>query len=198
MPGRHIGNGMLATTSTRAKSPLYPCKIPPVDIRYPPIDGCNLQKAVELSLHMRTGASFIRPARYFWLMLLLSIFAPKGNTTAQGSTEHLPGKVYVIRVSPFASDTATLETVLKYQIEPVLSGGKGMFDHVRSNLYRMQSASHGQWFIGYFHPDRQEKEILMRDSDLLIWLFHGHDVQIMPIETLKSPVHDLLATPARK
>lgn len=147
---------------------------------------------------MRTRATPILPAAYVWLMLVFFVILPHGTTMAQGTTDHIPGKVYVIRVSPLAEDTGTLNTMMTYTIEPVLSGGEGMFDHVRSNLYRMQTAADGQWFIGYFHPDRQDKEVLMRDSDLLIWLFHGHDVQILPIETVKSPMYDLLATPARK
>lgn len=129
---------------------------------------------------------------------MMCILVPDGTISAQGSTEHIPGKVYVIRVSPLVGESQVLDNVLRYELEPVLSGGEGMFEYVRRNLYRMQTAASGDWFIGYFHPDRQDKEVLMRDSDLLTWLFHGHHVQIMPIETLKSPMHDLLATPAKK
>lgn len=116
----------------------------------------------------------------------------------QGQDQHIPGKVYVIRLSPMVPDTSVLRELQETYLDPVLRGGEGMFDHVLNNLYRMQVASNGLWFVGYFHPDRQEKEGLLRDSDLLTWLLHGHDVQIMPIELVRSPMRGLLASPARK
>ncbi len=114
--------------------------------------------------------------------------------TAQGSTDHLPGKIYVIRMSPFMADSAALEQALVDKVLPVLE--KPMFAHIRANLHRMRSASEGKWFVGYFHPDRQDRDVLLRDNDLLTWLLHGHDVQIMPIELVRSPIEvPLIASP---
>lgn len=111
---------------------------------------------------------------------------------AQGSTDHIPGKVYVIRITPFQEDSTLLEDYMLEKVHPVLS--QAMFSHIKENLYSMRAAADGRWFVGYFHADRQEKDVLMRDSDLLTWLLHGHDVQIMPIESVRSPIEVPLTT----
>jgi len=116
--------------------------------------------------------------------------------SAQGSADHLPGKIYVIRMTTMVADSATLEKLLVEHVIPAL--GKPMFAHIRENLHRMRTASDGKWFVGYFHHDRQDREVLMRDNDLLTWLFHGHDVQIMPIELVLSPIAVPMVAPADK
>jgi len=99
-------------------------------------------------------------------------------------------------MSPLLADSATLEQTLVENVIPALD--KPMFAHIRENLHRMRTASDGKWFVGYFHHDRQDRDVLMRDNDLLTWLFHGHDVQIMPIELVRSPVEvPLLAIPGK-
>lgn len=105
---------------------------------------------------------------------------------AQGSTHHIPGKVYVIRLTPMETDSMDMERYFKREVAPALE--KDMFDHVRANLHRMQEATDGRWFVGYFDPNRQDRDVLMRDNDLLVWLMHGQEVQIMPIETVRSPL----------
>ena len=131
------------------------------------------------------------------LAVLVSTLLFNGSEAmAQGSTEYLPGKVYVIRMSPLAKDSVTNELTLSNSIKPALE--EPMFNHFGDHLYRMRTAADGRWFVGYFNPDRQEQDVLMRDTDLLIWLFHGHDIQVMPIEMVRSPVSvPLLATPSR-
>jgi len=108
------------------------------------------------------------------------------TSLGQGSTDHIPGKVYVIRLTPFDEDSIAMEGFLHDTVDPVLH--QPMFTHIRENLYRMRAAADGRWFIGYFHADRQERDVLLRDNELLTWLLHGHDVQIMPIESVRSPI----------
>lgn len=114
-------------------------------------------------------------------------------TTAQTGPEYLPGKVYVIRVTPFTNDEDTL-AIYMTDVRAGLTHIGGMIQHISDNLFSMKAAKDDRWFIGYFHADKQAKEDLMRDLDLLVWLFHGHDVQIMPIEKVKSP-DSYLTTP---
>ncbi len=139
-----------------------------------------------LSLLMRARVPFPHRNRPFILGLLYALFHVCSAAHAQGSTDHLPGKMYVIRVTSLITDSVAMEGVLKDRIDPVLA--KPMFGYIHEHLHRMRAAADGRWFVGYFHPDRQDRDALMRDNDLLIWLFHGHDVQIMPIELVRSPI----------
>ncbi|MCB0767525.1 MAG: hypothetical protein KDB95_10010 [Flavobacteriales bacterium] len=118
--------------------------------------------------------------------MLATNFLGSPSVLAQGSTDHLPGKVYVIRITPMETDSLLMEEYVRTKVDPVLI--QPMFVHIKQNLYRMRSASDGRWFVGYFHADRQEREVLLRDSDLLTWLLHGHEVQILPIEAVRSPI----------
>lgn len=140
----------------------------------------------DLSLLVRTPVPFPKRNRPFMLGLLYALLHASGAAHAQGSTDHLPGKMYVTRITPLLTDSLAMEGVLKDRIDPVLE--EPMFGYIHEHLHRMRSATDGRWFVGYFHPDRQDREVLMRDNDLLIWLFHGHDVQIMPIELVRSPI----------
>lgn len=117
---------------------------------------------------------------------------------AQGSTDHLPGKTYVVRVSPFFDDHDTLAGEYRSTLEEELRHTQGMMDHIITHLYVAQAAVDGRWFLVYYDRDRQTKEEVMRDSDLLVWGLHGHDVQIMPIELLKSPISSLASATKRK
>lgn len=116
---------------------------------------------------------------------------------SQGDTNYLTGKAYVIRITPFVQEKDSAELILGAAIQTQLNSAGGMITHVRNNLYTMRAATDGRWFIGYFHADRQGREDLMRDFDLLLWLFHGHDVQIMPIESTASPAV-YLASPTNR
>ncbi|MBK9629240.1 MAG: hypothetical protein IPO56_16500 [Flavobacteriales bacterium] len=62
-----------------------------------------------------------------------------------------------------------------------LNSADGMLQHVRNNLYLMRASSDDRYFIGYFHADRQSKEALTEDFNLLMWLFHGHHVLMRAI-----------------
>ena len=114
------------------------------------------------------------------------LFARIDDLQAQGSTHHLPGKVYVIRITPLTSDLDSLKQVFLPQLIDRITGTGGMGEFIKKNLYLMNTASDARWFIGYFHADRQTEEELARDFNLLVWLSHGHDVQILPIELVKS------------
>ncbi|MBL7952725.1 MAG: hypothetical protein JNM62_13520 [Flavobacteriales bacterium] len=138
---------------------------------------------------------FTRRLNALFRLPLMLFLAPAFPSMGQGTTDHIPGKVYVIRVGPLVQEKLHLDQVMKDKVEPTLSNAQGMFGHMQGHFYGMQTAASGQWFIGYFHPERQEKMELMRDCDLLIWLFHGHDVQIIPLEATRSPMSDLLVTP---
>ncbi len=76
-----------------------------------------------------------------------------------------------------------------------LNSADGMLQHVRNNHYLMRASSDDRYFIGYFHADRQSKEALTEDFNLLMWLFHGHHVLIMPIEDVKSPAEQIQVVP---
>lgn len=143
---------------------------------------------------MRTTIGPKRWVRPLIIIDLVATLLMPTKVRAQGSTDHIPGKVYVIRITRMDEDSLRMEEYLHEKVEPVLV--QPMFTHIRDNLYRMRAAVDGRWFIGYFHADRQEKDVLMRDGELLTWLLHGHEVQIMPIESVRSPVEVPSTTPS--
>lgn len=138
--------------------------------------------------------SLIRPLVRDVLFSCVLLAAFPSTLSAQSGPEYLPGKAYVIRVTPFTDDQETLGVYMANVREGLTHIG-GMIQHISDNLYSMKAAEDDRWFIGFFHADRQAKEDLMRDLDLLVWLFHGHNVQIMPIEKVKSPDSYLITPP---
>lgn len=112
---------------------------------------------------------------------------------SQGSTDHIPGKIYVIRISPLHADTDSMSRSFT-EVMHRLNSVDGMMQHIKNNLYLMRAASDDRYFIGYFHADRQSKDALTEDFNLLTWLFHGHHVLIVPIEDVKSPAQQIPPT----
>lgn len=115
----------------------------------------------------------------------LSVLNP---VNAQGTADFRPGKIYVIRVSPYFADLEALSTGFSAGFDQVLQQNSSLLAHVSDHFHPMRKQDSGRWFLGYFHPDRQVEEKLLQDMDLMIWLLHGHDVQILPIELTCSPV----------
>ncbi len=92
----------------------------------------------------------------------------------------------MIRVSPFANERQITETTHFAAFRSLVERSEGLADHL---LERVRTVQHvdGRWFLAYFNPERQQKESLMQDHDLLHWLCNGRDVQIIPIELTRSP-----------
>lgn len=135
---------------------------------------------------------------------VMAIFGHAAVSQAQDDSDYLPGKVYVVRMSAFVADDDSLMSVVLPRIGEQLSAVGEMMAYIKQNTYVMHSAADRGSFVGYFHADRQQKEQLMRDFYQLVWLFHGHDVQIMPLELVRPfalhvapALNDGLATPAR-
>lgn len=124
------------------------------------------------------------------------LFVPQ-TTIAQLSTDYVPGKMYVIRVSDLSPSKDTLEAKLT-SVREAMDEGRGLLAHVQDNLIIVKEAQGGQWFIGYFDVDRQSRDQLTRDMDLLTWYFHGHQGLIYPLEALESPWPGNLAHQQRK
>lgn len=116
---------------------------------------------------------------------------------AQGTTDYVPGKVYLIRLSPFLADADSTRMVHFPRITSRLEETGAMVEFVSKNLYLMRTLEGDSAFIGYFHADRQSHDELTRDFNLLTWLFHGHDVRIMPIELAGSNAVHLPIVEAR-
>lgn len=105
---------------------------------------------------------------------------------AQGTTGHLTGKNYVIRVAPYTPDRSNVEKEHLPAIRALVDRSGGMAAHVTAHLRTLQHVE-GKWFLAYFNPARQQQEQIMQDNDLLHWLCNGRDVQIIPIELTRSP-----------
>lgn len=114
------------------------------------------------------------------------LLCPAQWCSAQGTTDHIPGKNYLIRVSPFASERSVTETTHLQGLRSLVERSNGMAVHVPERVRAVQHVD-GRWFLAYFDPERQQKENLMQDHDLLHWLCNGRDVQIIPIELTRSP-----------
>jgi hypothetical protein len=131
----------------------------------------------------------LRPPPRRALVLLLAFTI--SSSFSQGTTEHRPGKVYLIRVSPCSMDRDSLMHNYLPELITKLDRTGTMTAHIKTNLYLLKTVVEGCSLIGYFDLHRQSKEELMQDTDLLVWLLHGHHVQIMPVEGTESPAYAL-------
>lgn len=114
------------------------------------------------------------------------LLGPSQGSFSQGTTDHLPGKNYLIRVSPFANERSEIATIHLPAFLSLVERSGGMADHIPERVRAMQHVD-GRWFLAYFNPERQQQESLLQDHDLLHWLCNGRDVQIIPIELTRSP-----------
>ncbi len=118
-------------------------------------------------------------------------------SSAQNGSEYQPGKMYVIRVSEPSATRIALELRMPSLAEEMRNGG--VTEYMVDHLFIAKKAQEAQWFFAYFDEQRQTKEDLMRDMDLLTWFYHGHHAQILPLELLDSPLAPQLSQePVRK
>jgi len=89
-------------------------------------------------------------------------------------------------VSPFADERPVIETDFLTEFRSRVERSRGIAAHLPERVRAVQHVD-GRWFLAYFNPERQQKEPLMQDHDLLHWLCNGRDVQIIPIELTRSP-----------
>lgn len=105
--------------------------------------------------------------------------------------------MYAIRVSEPTDERAALEPRMPSLTEEMSNGG--LTEHMAEHLLIAKEAKEAEWFVAYFDAQRQTKEDLLRDMDLMTWFYHGHHAQIQPLELLESPVPlQLSQTPAQK
>jgi len=130
------------------------------------------------------------PGRARWKPILLSLLwlaLPIADAVGQDESGFIQGKTYVIQLSPSAPDKASLEATVGPWLQQQFDQASGMLDHVRTRTYPVQGFKDRAWYYVFFDPTRQTKDDLLHDNDLLVWFFHGHHVQVQPIEMLLSP-----------
>ena len=119
------------------------------------------------------------------LIAAVALCSTSGLPAQEGFT-YLPGKAYLIRLSPClgSADTSAAFPLVRSSLQRA----GGMVHYVQDHLITLNRAGDNCWFVGYCHPQRQAKDDLLRDHNLLQWLLHGEDVELMPIEHASSPV----------
>lgn len=125
--------------------------------------------------------SQLRYALCVWASVAISI-----PLFSQGSTDYVPGKMYVIRITELTPDREFLADSIRPMVETYIKDADGMLDQIRPYLYPMQQKQSKQWFIGYFRPDRQAEIDLLADFYLLDWYFQHHNIQLCPLELLQG------------
>lgn len=119
-------------------------------------------------------------------LLVLTIMVLPEATIAQASTEYVPGHMYVIRISDTTSSRDSLEQRFP-TVVAAFNEGHGLMTRFKEHLVIVRSMEDKQWFVAYFDADRQGRDDLRADMELLTWYFHGHQGLIYPLEALESP-----------
>lgn len=120
-------------------------------------------------------------------LLALGGGAPTVTAPAQGTSEYVPGKVYVIGISAPAAERIAQGTPEFETVMGRLKATDGVLEHVGAFIHPMMRSSDRKWVLVYFNPDRQSELDLRQDHYLLNWALHGHDVQVIPLESMASP-----------